>query len=250
MDSPLLRQLRILQVSTAILLVATILLFINCLHPLFSVERVHVLDANRINIREKDGTLKAALSNSAGFNEGDRAKQGGPHFSGLMFYNEEGDETGGLVYQGKAIPGGQDSDVTLTMDQFRQDQNVYLNHTEHKDANGSHISDGLQINSRPDWTQIKTEFAIGKELSELPPAQRDAARLKALEEGKLTTQRLFYGVRRGVKDGKPYDDAGLFIKNRLGRDAIKIYVDYDNKPHLEVYDELGQSKIYDLKLSK
>ena len=74
-----------------------------------------------------------------------------------MFYNEEGAEEGGLVYQGKSIPGGQDADVSLTIDQYRQDQNLYLNHTEHKDATGESISDGLQINSRPDLTKAKQE---------------------------------------------------------------------------------------------
>ena len=42
------------------------------------------LKAERINIREKNGVLKAALSNSAGFNEFQRAEQGGATFSGLM----------------------------------------------------------------------------------------------------------------------------------------------------------------------
>ena len=82
-------------------------------------QRFRVIEAERINIREKSGVLKAALSNSAGFNEFQRAERGGVTFSGLMFYNEEGQEEGGLVYSGKAAPGGQDADVTLTMDQYR-----------------------------------------------------------------------------------------------------------------------------------
>jgi hypothetical protein len=246
----LLRQIRTLKIAVGLLSIAVGLLLINSVHPLIHTQRIGVLDAERINIRESDGTLKAVLSNSAGFNEGDRAKSGGPRFSGLMFYNEEGQEEGGLIYQGKAIPGGQDSDVTLTMDQYRQDQNVYLNHTEHRDASGDNISDGLQINSRPDWTKIRDEYATYKQLDKMNDEQRDAAKLNALRQGGISTQRLFYGVRRGVKNHQPFDDAGLFIKNRLGRDAIKLYVDFDNKPHLEVYDELGQSKVYELKLSK
>jgi len=53
-----------------------------------------------------------------------------------------------------------------------------------------------------------------------------------------------------VTDGSAYDDAGVFIKNRWGRDAIKLFVDYQNKPHLEVYDQLGKSIVYELKLPK
>jgi hypothetical protein len=142
---------------------------------------------------------------------GQRAEQrGGVPFSGLMFYNQEGEEEGGLVYRGKAIPGGQDADVTLTFDQYRHDQNVYLHHEQHKDATGPSIDDDL----------------------------------------KISTRRLFVGGRRGVKDDAPYDDAGMFIKNRWGRDAIKLYVDYESKPHLEIYDQLGKSIVYELKLPK
>ena len=49
-----------------------------------------------------------------------------------------------------------------------------------------------------------------------------------------------------MKDRTPYDDAGLFIKNRWGRDAIKLYVDYNNVPHLELYDKFGKARLYDL----
>ena len=223
MESSLLRQIRVLQVVIFGLVVVMGFLCVNLVHPFLSTQGVKVLRAERVEIREKDGTLKAALSNSAGW-EGERAN-GGVRFSGLLFYNEEGQETGGLIYQGKAIPGGQDFDVTLTMDQYRQDQNVYLNHTEHVDGRGRDLSDGLTVLSRPDWTKLKEEFATGKAVGALPESQQNAARLAALEAGKLSTRRLFYGVKRGVKENVPFDDAGLFIKNRLGRDAIRLYVD-------------------------
>jgi hypothetical protein len=232
--------------------VVTAALCINLWHP-FIHQRVGVLDAQQINIRESDGTLKAVLSNSAGFTSmgGERAKQpGGVPFSGLMFYNQEGDEEGGLIYRGKAIPGGQDADVTLTMDQYRQDQNIYLHHEEHKDAKGRSIDDGLTINSRPDHAQIKDEYATYEAMDKLSGDAREALKLKSLQEGKISTRRLFVGDRRGVKSNVAYDDAGLFIKNRWGRDAIKLYVDYDNKPHLEIYDPLGNTVVYELKLQK
>ena len=116
-----------------------------------------------------NGILKAALSNSAGFNEGQRSEQENVRFSGLMFYNEEGQETGGLVYLGKAIPGGQDADVSLTMDEYNQDQNVHLHHVEHKDSLGLSIGDGLTLNSQPDWKGIKEEYSINNEMDKLSP---------------------------------------------------------------------------------
>lgn len=206
------------------------------------------ITVKKINVVEDDGTLRAVLASSGGFNFGQRAEGGPVRIAGLMFYNEEGQETGGLVYRGHATPVGQDADVTLTMDQYRQDQNIYLHHEELKDAKGLRIDDGLTVNQRPDWTQVKGEYQIYSELRKLPADQVDDARLQAAQAGKISTRRLFFGVLRGVKDGEPFNDGGIFIKNRWGRDAIKIYVDQDNKPHFEVYDALGKSVIYELKL--
>lgn len=248
MENKLLRQIHMLQICVLVLFLPIAFLCINCFHPLLPQQRFKVIDAERINIRERSGTLKAALSNSVGFNEGDRAKQGGARFSGLMFYNEEGQETGGLVYYGKAIPGGQDSDVSLTFDQFRQDQNVYLHHEEFKDTHSLRIADGLAINARPDWTNIKEEYATYAALEKLSPEQRDELQLKSLQAGKLSTRRLFFGVQRGIKDSQLYDDAGVFIKNKWGRNAIKLYIDCNNKPHFEIYDSLGKAIVYELKL--
>jgi hypothetical protein len=251
METKLLLQIHLLQFCVLVLFLSTALLCVNCIHPLLSRQSLKVIEAERINIREKSGTFKAALSNSAGFNEGDRANQGeAPRLSGLMFYNEEGQETGGLVYLGKMTPGGQDSAVTLTMDQFRQDQNVYLHHVEHKDAQGLSIDDGLSSNTRPDWTNIKEEYRIYGEMEKLRVEQQDELKLKSLQAGRISTGRLFFGVKRGIKGSVPYDDAGVFIKNKWGRNAIKLYVDDNNEPHFEVYDSLGKSVVYELKVPR
>ena len=249
MEAKLLRQVRILEAAVVLLLVVTAALCINLRYPLIA-QRVGVLDAREIHIRERDGTLKAVLSNSEGFSKIGESRRAGVAFSGLMFYNQEGDEEGGLIYSGKSIPGGQNADVTLTFDQYRQDQNIYLHHEEHKDPHVLSIDDGLTINSRPDQSQIKEEYALYGAMDKLKGDARDALRLKSLQEGRISTRRLFVGDRRGVRDNVAYDDAGIFIKNRWGRDAIKLYVDYDNKPHLEVYDPLGKTKVYELKLAK
>ena len=97
MESRLIRQIRFLQAAILVLLTTTVALCINLFHPLLPKQTFKVIEVGRINIREKNGILKAALSNSAGFNQGYRAEHGGVRYSGLMFYNEEGEECGGLV---------------------------------------------------------------------------------------------------------------------------------------------------------
>ena len=78
--------------------------------------------------------------------------------------------------------------------------------------------------------------------------EREALKLKSLQEAKISTRRAFFRVRRGTKDTEPYDDTGVFLKNKWGRDAIKLYVDKNNQPHFEVYDPLGNTLVYELKL--
>ena len=68
------------------------------------------------------------------------------------------------------------------------------------------------------------------------------------QAGKIATNRLFLGVQRGSQDGKVYDNTGLFIRNKWGRNAIRIYVDDNNQPHFEVFDELGKKVVYALKV--
>src|SRR5690242_351670 len=130
--------------------------YLSFTRPRSQDQTFHVINAERINIRDKDGTLRAALSNADGFNEGQRKNV---KFAGLMFYNEEGHETGGLTYSGRAKQDGQDADVTLAMDQYRQDQNVYLHHEEEKDATHTRLEDGLTLEARPDFTNVKEEYA-------------------------------------------------------------------------------------------
>ena len=247
METKLLRQIRVLQVCVVVLLLATTFLGISLIHPLLPRQNFKVINAERINIREPDGTLRAALSNSAGFKEAGRAHQD-VRFAGLMFYNEEGHETGGLTYSGRLMPGGQDADVTLAFDQFRQDQNVYLHHEEARDEHGLRIDDGLTVNARPDYTGVKEEYSLYNRMQKLPPEQRAELELKSLQAGKISTRRLFFGVVRGVQDNKPFDYSGVFIRNKWGRNAIRLYVDDDNKPHFEIYDPLGKSMIYEFKL--
>jgi hypothetical protein len=249
MESSLLRQIRVLQILVLFLVVVTSTLVVDLFHPLLPVRHFKVIEVQKVNIREASGILKASLSNSEGFKVFGRAKQD-VSFSGLMFYNEEGDEAGGLVYDGKAISGGQQASLALTFDQFRQDQNIYLHHDEYKDAKGSTISDGLAVNARPDFTAAKEEYQIYDRLQKMPPEQRDDAKLTALQQGKIGSRRVFLGVQRGFRNDAPYDDSGVFIKNKWGQNAIKLYVDNDNKPHFEIYDPKGKTILYELRIPK
>ena len=90
------------------------------------------IDVRRINVREPDGTLRLVIS--------DRARLPGvivrgkehppvdrPH-AGMLFYNDEGSENGGLLFGGHRNARGEvvDSGGSLTFDRYAGNQVVQL----------------------------------------------------------------------------------------------------------------------------
>jgi hypothetical protein len=114
----------------------------------------------------------------------------------------------------------------------------------------SSIEDGLSITHATGWTNVKEQCGIYNELEKQPAEQQDELRLKSLQLEKNSSNRMFLGVRRGIKDATPYDDTGVFIKNKWGRTAIELYVDQENQPHFEIYDSLGKLLLYEMKIPR
>ncbi|MFC2163575.1 hypothetical protein ACFLT2_01110 [Acidobacteriota bacterium] len=246
------RQIRTLKISLMVLGLFNGILFLAVCRSSQETTRFEEIDVERINIIEKDGTLKMALFNSDRLIRGKSERQGQGRMAGMLFYNEDGYECGGLVYLGKKTPDGQDAGAGLMFDQYRQDQTIALQHNEKVDSQGAHYDDGLTINSRPDWTVVKDEYAFYKMMKEFEGTEEEKESLydKKAAENKVFRRRMFVGIRRGTKEGQYYDDTGLFIRNRYGRNAIRIFVDKDNIPHLEFYDTLGKNIIYEWKLDR
>lgn len=249
MEAQLKKQIRMLKISLMVMGLFNGILFLTVCRGSQQQTRFEEIDVERINIVEKDGTLKLALFNSDRLTRGKSERQGQGRIAGMLFYNEDGYESGGLVYMGKKTPDGQDAGSGLMFDQYRQDQTIALQHNETVDSQGAHYDDGLTINSRPDWTVVKDEYDFYKMMKEFKGTEEEKESLydKQVDEHKVSRKRLFLGIRKGTKEGQYYDETGVFIRNRYGRNAIRIFVDKDNIPHLEFYDTLGKNIIYEWK---
>jgi len=246
------------QFFMAILILLNIGLLIYIFKSHNKIKKFEEIDVERINIVEADGTLKLALFNSSKLTrglDGDK-RQGTGTISGMLFYNEEGHETGGLVFDGKKIEGGQKSGMGLTFDGYRQDQTMSLQHNEKKDSLTSIYEDAIRIIARPDRSNVKEEYdfyklkypdAFGdKDTPRLPQNVIDSLELEMAKKYKVATQRIYLGSRRGDNGDGWYDNSGLYIKNKYGKDMIKIYVDKDNIPRIEILDTLGKEVRYSL----
>src|SRR5947199_10389083 len=86
------------------------------------------IDVQRINVVEPNGTTRMVISNKTRAPDavlgGKTFKRQGGNSAGLIFYNEEGDEDGGLVFSGAARNGRYDAGGALLFDQYHQDQVV------------------------------------------------------------------------------------------------------------------------------
>ena len=117
------------------------------------------IDVERINVIEKDGQLRLVIANrerSPGLVlKGETYGQPGNR-PGLIFYNDEGVENGGLIFGGKKQNDDYQAGASLTFDQYNQDQVVAL---QYIDRNGKRFQ-GLTILDRPDlplWEVVERE---------------------------------------------------------------------------------------------
>lgn len=172
------------------------------------------IDVQRINLREPDGTLRMVVSNRAGFPGaifGDHEYKHPREAAGMIFFNDEGIENGGLIFGGgRGKDGKPDSGGHLSFDPYDRDQALSLSQIESDGV----VRAGLQVNDTGSRS-IEALLAGMERIDALPESEREAAR-KALFDGDRAqggglTPRVFVGKDRAQQsvvtlnaaDGKP-----------------------------------------------
>jgi hypothetical protein len=197
-----------------------------------------VLTVERINIVDSTGALALVLSNGArlpgAMFEGREYPQsfvGRGRSAGMIFFNEAGDEVGGLIYEGAARDSGYRAFGHLSFDQWKQNQVVALQYQD----NGRSRSAGLRVWDRP-TNDLERQFALAQRMLQTPAGplrdSLDAERRRARTEveGK---QRLFLGSDDRV--------AALELKDGMGRTRVKLSVDSAGTARLEFLDADGKT---------
>lgn len=189
------------------------------------------IDVERINIVEADGSLRMVISNQLRQHPGTMdgvtyEERKGKRPPGMMFFNEKGDEVGGLVFDGNT---GKGQGGSLTFDKFRGDQTIQFIHEENKDEK---YFAGLKMNDQnmPLNELIKRQ----EEISKLPTSEAQDSAYQALrEQGLLMTERL--------RIGKDYDRSSIIkMKDAKGKVRIELKVEASGNPKLTFLDEVGK----------
>jgi hypothetical protein len=184
------------------------------------------IDVERINIVERDGRTKLVLSNSERQTPGvidGRTLPARTRPAGLIFFNDIGDEVGGLIFTGREVNGMPNASSGLTFDQFRQDQTIAL---QYIDQNGRRRA-GLEVIDRPSNSLI-TRIDLGaKRAAATDAAERAAIDREIAALGPQTTQRMFAG--------RDFDGRStLVLSDNQGRPRLRLVIDQDGTPRIQL----------------
>lgn len=229
------RDLRLLKWYAAVSTVAILFLLYQSLQPKSTHLQLEELDVERVNVVEKDGTLKMVISNKKRQHPGLSNFKSMPareRQAGIMFFNSSGDECGGFTYDGTR----EEADMGFSFDQFRNDQIMQLQYGQHAEGDSTKRQYGLKLWDRSDDFTLAQLLALVDSLQRLKQQDELNKQFKALRaKGMLGVERMFAGK---TVDG----EVGLFIRDDKGRIRIKIYCDRQNNPRLTVVDENGVEK--------
>jgi len=195
-------------------------------------EKFKEITVERINVVEPNGKLKMVISNSErqhpGMFDGEIIMQR-ERPPGMIFFNEEQDEVGGLVYQGNDADG---AGMVMSFDQYKNDQVMQMQYQRSPNGRQQY---GLNIWDRPDNLTLPELVSAMDSLEKagVTDGGEMMNALRNLNNGEpLSAQRLF--------TGKNYqEEVGLFIKDEFGNDRINIFIDKDNEPRIQILDEKG-----------
>jgi hypothetical protein len=160
------------------------------------------------------------------------ALRSGDPAAGLLFYNDEGNESGGLLYSGSRGPGGTRASAGFTLDQFDQDEAVTISHAE---SNGRR-SAGLIVMDRPDRSIQPLADTLLTVIAMSDSAEM-ARRIRELSERALVTGEL--GARRVFVGRDTHGNAVLMLCDRLGRPRLELVVDATGTARIRFLDEHG-----------
>lgn len=177
-----------------------------------------VLDVERINIREPDGTLRMVIAGRdrfpGSFHKGQEIERPDRRFpAGILMLNDEGTENGGLIWAGKSVDGQRNAGASLTFDRYENDQTLQLLQTD----DGDNDLAAVIISDRPGDSMFETR------------------------DGKAAVRANSTGGPGRLFLGKSRDRASvLMLQDGAGVPRMMLRVDKDGSSSINFLDERGE----------
>ena len=190
------------------------------------------ITVQRMNVVDADGTLRLVISNKDRMHPGqldgkviDRPRP----VAGLLFFNEEGDEVGGLTFTGREVNGARQANAGLMFDQFKQDQTIGFSYAE---GNGRR-SAGFQVWDRPDsrLSELIEKLNAANKIEDR--AERDKAIAAIRAAAPASSRRVFVGKNAEKA-------ATVSLADGDGKPRLTLTVDAAGNPRIEFLDATGK----------
>ena len=232
MAQSLRRQLRLLQTWAVLSSLGCIVVAVSGFAQSAAPTRIDELTVQRLNVVDANGTLRLVLANKdrmhPGVMDGITINRPRP-VAGLLFFNDEGDEVGGLTFTGQAQEGPRRASAGLMFDQFKQDQTVGISYSE---ANGERTA-GLQVWDRSDRPLSELIRALN-DANALPDAD---ARERAIQAARAAAPP---GPRRVFVGKNPDRSATVSLADGAGKPRLTLRVEADGAASIEFLDADGK----------
>lgn len=223
-------ELRLLRAYSAASAAAFVVLAFAAFHRDRS-ETFDVVTAHRINIVEPNGTMRLLISDRALFPR--EIEVNGKRFlhdrqvAGLLFFNDEGQEDGGLTWAGRKEGNGYSAGGMLAFDRYDQDQVVGVQYSDQNDRRMA----GFSVWDRPARPILELVQGLMAARA-LPPGPRQDSAVRALE-AIAGAGRLFAGRERSGA-------AVVRLQDGAGRPRLRLVVDSAGAARIEFLDSLGK----------
>ena len=196
-------------------------------------QRFTELDVERINIIEANGTVKLVIANRERAPDQVMEGQSRPRAAdnkspGITFFDDAGDEAGGLKIRGDRRVGPSARRHFL-FDQHRGDQVLGLISDEGEAGKTA----GLTVWDRPDMPLPEVVQRYEKVMAVAPGPERDKLAAEFEASGGFGPTRLFVGKSRNR-------DATLRLSDARGRERLRLVVTANGDARIEFLDEQGR----------
>jgi len=195
------------------------------------------IDVQRINIIAPNGTPRLVISNAEKAPDviinGKTYHRSGSNEAGMIFYNEEGSENGGMGFSGHTRDGHVTANAGFMFDQYGQDQTVGLTY----DEQDGRRSAGLRVWDRPN--QSVTVLAdMVEPIKLMPNGPEKTRRMTAVRD---SATKLGLGGAQRVFVGKQSDKtATVILADAKSRPRLRRVVDSAGAARIEFLDDDGK----------
>lgn len=226
------RQLRLLQAYAATSFCALVFLVLTAFGQTPASQKIDELTVQRLNVVDANGTLRFVLANKdrmhPGVMDGVTINRPRP-VAGMLFFNDEGDEVGGLTFTG-TDDNGRRASSGLMFDQLKQDQTIGITYDE---SNGQRTA-ALRVWDRSE--QPLSDLIRGlNEANALPAGpQRDAAVTAVRAKSPPGPTRLFAGKT-------PDRAAQVGLADANGKPRLVLKVEADGTASIDFLDADGKT---------